>query len=122
MWTSTDEQEFDMSVDILLQSLEENSPVAQDAGSEGVTDEEMPFLRAFHRFSEYRVLFIAESGRIGMAPAGTQNGDSIVQLFGCHIPFILRQEGEYWRLLGDAYFHHLPDVSSKGLLLYSKSS
>lgn len=121
-WLNANEEQFNESVRTLILPLKGNPTSAERAASDVVTDQEMPFLDAFDDFSKHRVLFIAESGRVGMAPAGTQDGDTIVQLFGSEIPFILRQEGEYWKLLGDVYFHHLPDVSSKELVALFQAS
>jgi hypothetical protein len=43
--------------------------------------------------------------KIGLAPNTTKNGDKVCILLGCRAPVVLRPEGHYHIILGDAYVH-----------------
>jgi hypothetical protein len=48
---------------------------------------------------------------MGLAPAGARKGDSVCVLLGGNIPFILRRNGPYYRMIGQSYVH--------GIMAYS---
>lgn len=45
----------------------------------------------------------------GVAPDATRVGDLVVVLFGARVPFILRQHGSHYVLLGECYVHGIMD-------------
>ena len=47
-----------------------------------------------------------------MGPYFFDIGDEVCLIFGIKVPMVLRKQGEYWRLLGDAYVHGIMEVSS----------
>lgn len=57
----------------------------------------------------YRRMFVSESGMLGVAPAGVQQGDEVWLIRGARVPFILRRkEGgseNDLTLVGEAYLH-----------------
>ncbi|KAF4625704.1 hypothetical protein G7Y89_g12459 [Cudoniella acicularis] len=61
------------------------------------------FAEAAKSASTGRRLFFAEDGRLGLGPAAVEKGDRLCILFGGTVPFILRPEGQYWRLIGECY-------------------
>ncbi|KAH8589839.1 heterokaryon incompatibility protein-domain-containing protein [Bisporella sp. PMI_857] len=69
------------------------------------TDEDLAGV--FHNTVIQRTLAVTESGYLGPVPEGTQQGDCICILLGAGVPFILRPEGDYWRLIGESYFYGL---------------
>ncbi|KAF3024218.1 hypothetical protein E8E14_010916 [Neopestalotiopsis sp. 37M] len=46
--------------------------------------------------------------RVGVGPKCTKPGDEVVLLFGSPLCFVLRPEGERYRLIGDAYVQDVP--------------
>lgn len=54
---------------------------------------------------------IDSDGRTGMGSPWQKLGDKICILFGCDVPVIMRQDGEFWRFIGDAYVHGIMEVS-----------
>ena len=59
-----------------------------------------------------RSAFIDADGRAGVGSLWQKIGDKVCILFGASTPVIMRQEGEYWRLIGDAYVHGIMTVRS----------
>jgi hypothetical protein len=54
----------------------------------------------------YRRVVSTRLGRIGLAVAAAQEGDSIAVLKGCGMPMVLRPAGGgLWRLVGECYVH-----------------
>jgi hypothetical protein len=51
------------------------------------------------------VFFATQKGYIGFGSPGTRIGDSVTILNGGWAPFILRQHGEVFQMVGDAYVH-----------------
>ena len=56
-----------------------------------------------------RVIIRTGKGYIGLAPENTQTGDMIVLLEGGKLPFILRQTGSHWSIVGDSYIYGIMD-------------
>lgn len=53
-----------------------------------------------------REIFITTSGYLGLGPAGMMEHDSVVVLFGGHVPFVLRAtDTGQWRLIGECYVY-----------------
>jgi hypothetical protein len=53
-----------------------------------------------------RRVFRTRSGILGIGPKVMKPGDFVVVLFGGKLPFILRQQGNYWNFLGESYIQH----------------
>lgn len=56
-----------------------------------------------------RDLFMTKKGYIGLAQPGFQKEDSVVVLFGCQTPVILRKDGPEYELIDDCFVHGLMD-------------
>jgi hypothetical protein len=69
---------------------------ARDAG---------PYYRELVNTIGGRVFFATQKGYIGFGSPGTRIGDSVTILNGGWAPFILRQHGEVFQMVGDAYVH-----------------
>ena len=54
-----------------------------------------------------RAFFITSSGRMGIGPVGLKKGDIVSVLFGGGVPYILRQQGETYSFVGEAYVQGL---------------
>ena len=44
-------------------------------------------------------------GYVGLAPRGIRQGDVVAILEGGNVPFVLRQRGPYWEVVGACYVH-----------------
>ena len=69
------------------------------------TDEDLAGV--FHHTVIQRTLAVSELGYLGPVPIGTQQGDCICVLLGAGVPYILRPDGDHWRLVGESYFYGL---------------
>lgn len=65
-------------------------------------------------------LFLTNSGYMGLGEYNVAKGDHIYLLMGGEVPFILRPEGEHFRLVGEAYVHGIMD--GEGLLKLRKKT
>ena len=52
-----------------------------------------------------RRFFTTVSGYMGLAPATAQSGDKICLLLGGQVPYILREEENHYKLVGESYVH-----------------
>ncbi|EON66518.1 hypothetical protein W97_05763 [Coniosporium apollinis CBS 100218] len=52
---------------------------------------------------------VTQNGYMGNAPRSTLPGDKICVLYGARVPFVLREEGASYRIIGDCYIHGLMD-------------
>lgn len=59
--------------------------------------------------SENRCFFSTTSGHVGIGPKVILPGDIVAIIYGSRMPFVLRQSGEYYRMLGDSYVHGIMD-------------
>ncbi|KAI6086145.1 heterokaryon incompatibility protein-domain-containing protein [Hypoxylon rubiginosum] len=57
-----------------------------------------------------RRFFITHNGILGRGTPETQPGDLVCELKGGEVPFILREEGEFYRLIGDCFADRLQDM------------
>jgi hypothetical protein len=67
------------------------------------------FFATFDLATSRRVFCMTEDGYMGLAPNGGRLGDRIGIILGCDVPFILRQVGNEWKLVGECYIHGLMD-------------
>lgn len=56
-----------------------------------------------------RRFFISGNSYFGLAPPEAQIGDQVAVLFGANTPFILRQKGSKFQMVGESYVHGLMD-------------
>jgi len=55
------------------------------------------------------IFCVTENGYVGMVPRLTRVGDMVCLIYGCEVSYVLREEDEKYRLVGDAYVHRLMD-------------
>ena len=55
----------------------------------------------------YRKFFTTQKGTIGLGPRSMRPGDLVCILSGGRVPFIVRAEGPYFRLIGESYVYGL---------------
>jgi hypothetical protein len=81
------------------------------SGRAGSVDEDFtePFVSALHRASNHRKFCISEKGYMALVPAETEAGDLICLLLGGQMPFVLRQRGDEFCILGACYVHGIMD-------------
>lgn len=73
-------------------------------------DNSEEILKAITQNSRNLRFFVTSDGRLGMAPKIVQQNDKICLLPGCDVPLILRENGVFWRYVGDAYVYGLMNV------------
>lgn len=64
-----------------------------------------PFIRSMEKCINGRCFFTTTDGGMGIGPSCTQFGDVVVMLYGGDCLFVLREVGERYELIGDAYVH-----------------
>ena len=69
------------------------------------------YINHLWRGSKNEEFFTTQNGLMGMGPLGIRPDDQVVILFGGQLPYVLRKEGGFWRLLGTAYVHGIMEVS-----------
>lgn len=52
---------------------------------------------------------VTEKGYFGMVPPKAEVGDKICVFLGARTPFVLRKEGEKFKLVGESYIHQIMD-------------
>jgi Heterokaryon incompatibility protein (HET) len=62
-------------------------------------------IAAFHHTVEFRRFFTTDQGYIGLGPMGIKPGDNACVLLGGKIPYVLREKGTNFELLGECYLH-----------------
>jgi len=65
--------------------------------------------RAVYLRIQRRRFFITSSGRFGLGPRDTKDGDVVFVLFGCNVPVVLRQNGDRWTFVGEAFVTGIMD-------------
>lgn len=70
------------------------------------------YLNRFQVTAMRRRFFTTISGNMGWGPRDMEPGDSVCILFGSKVPFVLRDEGESWTLIGPCYVQDIMQVSS----------
>lgn len=59
--------------------------------------------------SQRRRLFITKKGYLGLGPRDAELGDSVFILLGCKVPVVLRNKGEQWDFVGEAFVTGIMD-------------
>jgi hypothetical protein len=62
-----------------------------------------------------RNMFVTGTGWLGLAPHGTQQGDVIFVVVGADVPFVLRQCGEAYEIIGEAYVEGIMHGEAMGM-------
>ncbi|KAM5374307.1 hypothetical protein ACJZ2D_006480 [Fusarium nematophilum] len=77
----------------------------------GTTDE--PYVNGQNLMDTFIVTLRANHLQMGLAPAGTQPGDSVVALLGCDSHMVLRPtgDGQFW-VVGEGYLHGFGDAEA----------
>jgi len=60
-------------------------------------------MRAVYLRIQRRLFFTTPGGRFGLGPWDTKAGDIVFVLLGCNVPVILRQDGDRWVFVGEAF-------------------
>lgn len=66
-----------------------------------------------------RRLYTTISGRLGVSTRSLKPRDKICIILGCPVPLLLRQNNDYWQLVGETYIHGImqgESISQKELL------
>lgn len=72
--------------------------------------EEWPNVEHSHGQVLYRRrLFTTVQGRLGVSTRALKQRDKVCVLWGCPVPLLLRPQGSYYSLVGEAYVHGLMD-------------
>ncbi|KAK4540746.1 hypothetical protein LTR36_008961 [Oleoguttula mirabilis] len=56
-----------------------------------------------------RVMFASSTGYLGLVPHGTREGDVVFVVRGADTPYVLRNHGHAYELIGEAYVHGIMD-------------
>lgn len=67
------------------------------------------FELAYRQVTEGRRFFISLGGYMGIGPPGMRSGDSICVFLGGNVPWVVRQEGHEYELIGECYVHGIMD-------------
>lgn len=78
---------------------------------DNLPDNARKFVDLIRHCSWNRAFFVTRTGPIGMGPPNMHAEDCICIMHGGPLPFVLRREGDHWKLIGDAYVHGIMDVS-----------
>jgi len=80
-----------------------------EAGLIGIKDELksslMPYISNLVSTLRFRCFFATSNGFIGVGPYNIKYGDIAVILLGADVSFILREEGDGYSLIGDAFVY-----------------
>ncbi|KAF2144178.1 uncharacterized protein K452DRAFT_154350 [Aplosporella prunicola CBS 121167] len=79
-----------------------SQPVTEGPGDRGDVDR---FAEAVSNACIWRRLFVTQKGYIGIGPPCLREGDVVCVLANAIVPFVLRQNGPYHKLVGEAYVH-----------------
>lgn len=80
--------------------------------------QEDPFVELPTDLQQHLLIYVVEAGErfcvtqngyMGNVPPSTLPGDKICVLYGARVPFVLREEGASYRIIGDCYIHGLMD-------------
>ncbi|KAI1099121.1 hypothetical protein F4804DRAFT_322811 [Jackrogersella minutella] len=60
-----------------------------------------------YNFTRQRRFCVTDSGLMGWVPRRAEVGDRICVIPGARLPYVIRQSGDYWKMIGHAYIHGL---------------
>lgn len=96
----------DVGEKLLHVKTKRDSGVADDA----VGDPSI-YAKAINNVCYNRKFIVTRGGRIGVGPKDLKVHDHVCLVPGSAVPLVLRKNGVFWRLIGDAYVHGVMDVS-----------
>lgn len=67
------------------------------------------FELAYRQITEGRRFFTSLGGYMGIGPPGMRQGDSICVFLGGNVPWVVRQDGHEYELIGECYVHGIMD-------------
>ena len=67
--------------------------------------EYLSFVASFQQATQNRRFFVTYEGHMGLGPRLTNRGDLVCVLLGSQVPFVLRQVGDCFVLVGECYCH-----------------
>jgi hypothetical protein len=67
------------------------------------------FEAAFVRYALGRKFFRSKEGYLGWIPAEAQEGDFLCLFENCFLPYVIRADGDGYRIVGDAYVQGVMD-------------
>ncbi|CAK1365309.1 unnamed protein product [Cercospora beticola] len=73
------------------------------------TPEWEEYQRSAYAVTKGRAILRTQSGRIGIGPYGTHEGDLVCALYGGDVLYVLRPIEDYFVLIGEAYFYGAMD-------------
>ncbi|KAL1602876.1 hypothetical protein SLS59_004531 [Nothophoma quercina] len=74
----------------------------REAGSDGDATQYAALAR---NFCYARAFFVTAMGRMGIGPSDSQLGDSVAEIPGGGVPYLLRPNGEAWTFVGEAFVY-----------------
>lgn len=105
-----DDPDFLPCFQAFMQCFDNTDPVDSEAGYR-LPSKARVYRNAIWNGSANRRFFSSRTGYIGTCPPGTEKGDAVYLLLGSRLPFVLRRQGEYWRLIGQAHVQGIMEVS-----------
>lgn len=93
------------SLTILLDHEESETEAGLRKIEDALQDCISPYICNFVSTLRFRCFFVTSNGYIGVGPYNIECGDLAVILSGADVPFILREEGDGFRLIGDAFIY-----------------
>jgi hypothetical protein len=69
------------------------------------------FYSIYQLDSKGHVLFLTNTGMLGLGPEAMRSGDVVVVLHGGSVPFVLRPVEDLWRLVGECYMYGVNEGS-----------
>jgi hypothetical protein len=57
----------------------------------------------------HRRAFTSTNGLVGLVPEGSEKGDTVCIVAGPNMPFIFRDYGSMYKLVGETYVHSIMD-------------
>lgn len=74
----------------------------RETGSDGDATQYAALAR---NFCYARAFLVTATGRMGIGPSDSQLGDSVAEIPGGGVPYLLRPNGEAWTFVGEAYVY-----------------
>ncbi|KAI1847110.1 hypothetical protein JX266_006985 [Neoarthrinium moseri] len=91
----------------LFQAGDDNAFAQLRSFSESGVSEEYAVL--VRNFCFHRSFYVTSTGRMGLGPSDTRVGDIVCVIPGGDVPYVIRQNGSQWCLVGESYVQGLMD-------------
>ncbi|KAH7088077.1 HET domain-containing protein [Paraphoma chrysanthemicola] len=100
---------------LAMDILQEKETVSQSGNQEMLEalktisngGDQASYLSLARNFCHNRSFVVTENGRVGIGPLGTRPGDLVAVIFGGGVPYIIRQEGSSFLVVGETYIYGL---------------